>query len=114
MTGYIPFRNSCVDTQTAHHICSYGLSQSAVISPATCHLAAEGQCSLLKIPFSGDSFCHTLMMLGGQGEYSPHCLSVTGTLTKVQKHMILITSDVDFKEQHDIRQPICALLLPSW
>jgi len=46
------------------------LSQSAAISLATCHLAAEGQRSSLKIPFNGDLFCHTLTMLGGWGDYA--------------------------------------------
>jgi len=66
----VPFWNSHVYTRTAHHIRSYGLSQSAAISLATYHLAAEGQHSSLKIPFNGDWFCHTLTVLGGRGDYA--------------------------------------------
>jgi len=50
----LPFRNSRADTQTAHHLRSYGLSQLAAISLATRDLAAEGQRSSSEIPFNGD------------------------------------------------------------
>jgi len=71
MTGYIPYISEIhAQILELHHIRSYGLLQSAAICLATYHLAAEGQRSSLKIPFNGDWFCHTLTMLGGQGDYA--------------------------------------------
>jgi hypothetical protein len=77
----LPFRNSRTDTQTAHHLRSYGLSQLAAISLATHDLAAEGWRSLLEISFNGDylviSFVpseHAIFLLSGEAGTSVHSI----------------------------------------